>query len=160
MTMHGDDWAELAELPHRFAWAVDFDEWDELRESLDDEVLFDPGAAWDRPPVPRTAGELVGMLQGGGLYSAKEHLVGNVVVRVNGDEAVVRAYVHFTGVIEDLTPPLWRMGGTYRFTARRTPQGWRTTGMTIRRSWSEGNDEVPKVAAQRRAAAAATAAGA
>jgi hypothetical protein len=65
-----------------------------------------------------------------------QHLITNVLVEVEGDEASVGANLVVTFV--DGPEQLRRQGQTYAFEARRTGAGWRLSSVVVRRVWREG----------------------
>lgn len=77
-----------------------------------------------------------------------QHLVGDVIVDVDGDTAQVRANVFaaFARAASDDPSPLGSpvevtFGTVYRYRAVRTPDGWRLSEVEIHPLWSSGATE-------------------
>lgn len=78
-------------------------------------------------------------------FTALQHLVTNVLVEVDpasgGDTASVRA--NLVGIfIKEPPQPEFALGAVYRFTARRTPEGWRFASLTVTPVWRMGTQPV------------------
>lgn len=67
----------------------------------------------------------------------------NHQVTINGD----RATVFSKGYAFNLLPSkngsdLWEVWGDYRHTLKRTPEGWKVSGMTFVVTYARGNEKV------------------
>jgi len=74
---------------------------------------------------------------------ATQHLLGNSVVRLDGDTAEHTCYVHGQHVRHG-TPggELYVVAGRYDDQLRRSTDGWRFTSRALTRSWRDGNRAV------------------
>jgi hypothetical protein len=67
-------------------------------------------------------------------YAATHHLMTDVLVDLDGDQATVRANQQATLVGQGDTPTS-QLGAVYRLTAARTGAGWRFTQMQVDQVW-------------------------
>lgn len=80
-----------------------------------------------------------------GLHAKKKsfHLVGHYTIRRDGDSATARVKGYAYNVLdEDLGGGMWEVWGSYDIPLRRTPEGWRATGITFRAWHSRGDASV------------------
>ncbi len=73
-----------------------------------------------------------------------QHLIAAPTVELTGDQARLRA--PFVATFSGLAPmaePTFRMGGVYRFDARRTEAGWLLASVAIEPGWALGVRPVP-----------------
>ena len=134
------DRAEISDLLARYSTALDAREWGLLHD------VFVPDAECDYGSLghPRSAEEIIALVRGtlDGL-DATQHLVGNVVVAVDGDAATAETYLIAQHIRrgapggED-----YLIGARYSDRLARTPAGWRIAHRTIHRMWWTGNREV------------------
>jgi 3-phenylpropionate/cinnamic acid dioxygenase small subunit len=74
---------------------------------------------------------------------ATQHLLGNSVVRIDGDDAEHAAYVQGQHVRHDAPGgELYVVAGRYDDRLRRTPDGWQFTSRSLTRMWRDGNPAV------------------
>jgi SnoaL-like domain len=76
-------------------------------------------------------------------WARTHHLVTNRVLDLDGDRATGRANAHATHVPHTQGDPLFAGGGQYRFTARRTPEGWRIDHLAVTIVWASGGPDTP-----------------
>ncbi len=89
---------------------------------------------------------LAGQTQSFARFRATHHVTSDYVIEVNGDTAQVRANLtamHLWDHGEG--DPCWIesyffVGDVIRAGARRTPSGWRLTGLEVRTVWRTGAD--------------------
>jgi 3-phenylpropionate/cinnamic acid dioxygenase small subunit len=131
---------EISDLLARYSTALDSRDWELLRE------VFVPDASCDYGSLghPRSVEEIIALVRGtlDGL-DATEHLIGNVVAAVDGDEATAEAYViaqHMRRGARGGDDYL--IGARYSDRLARTPDGWRIKHRTIHRMWWTGNRDV------------------
>jgi acetyl esterase/lipase/ketosteroid isomerase-like protein len=80
--------------------------------------------------------------------TASQHLLGNHLVVVNGDEADSSCYFQAQHVREGLAGgPLYTVAGRYDDRFVRTTSGWRIANRTLTVMWTSGNDAVLSPAA-------------
>lgn len=138
------DHREIADLVARSLVAIDEGRFDDLRTiyTEDSSASAPGGQAQGRDAI---------IAQVSGNHTAErtsQHLVGDVVVDLNGDTAQVRANVFaaFAPSAPDGTSPLApsaqvTFGTVYRYRAIRTPDGWRLSGVDITPLWHSGSTE-------------------
>ncbi|MDG4861813.1 nuclear transport factor 2 family protein [Streptomyces sp. T-3] len=138
------DRLDVTELCTRVAWHTDLREWDALYDVFADKVLLDYTSLNGGEPFTATPREIIDAWSGllGNLAST-QHLISNFLVDINGDEAVCTAMFQAVHRLPNqLGGPHWNLGGHYRWTALRTPAGWRISAMVMTTLWSEGNRHI------------------
>ena len=128
------DRAEITDLLTRYARAVDRREWDLYRS------VFTSDARIDYTQVGGIAGdveEVVGFLsEVMPMFEVMQHLISNVEITLNGDEAAVTAMVYNPLKLPD--SPVWATGGWYHHQLVRTPEGWRSRSLVEEACWFRG----------------------
>jgi 3-phenylpropionate/cinnamic acid dioxygenase small subunit len=130
----------IGDLLARYSAALDQREWELLGEVFLPDATCDYGALGH----PRGIAGITALIRGTiGDLDATQHLVGNVVVRVDGDEATADCYL-ISQHIRAGTPggDHYLLGGRYADRVVRTPAGWRIAHRTLHRMWTMGNREV------------------
>ena len=131
------DRAEITDLLTRYARAVDRQDWDLFR------TVFTPDAHIDYTRVGGIAGDLdtiVGFLEEVmAMFEVMQHLISNIDITIDGDEASVTAMVHNPLKLPDT--PVWATGGWYHHELVRTPEGWRSRSLVEEASWFDGVPE-------------------
>ncbi|MYJ81614.1 MAG: nuclear transport factor 2 family protein [Acidimicrobiaceae bacterium] len=133
------DRAESTDLLTRYAGAVDGKDWDLFRS------VFTPGAHIDHSQVGGVAGDLdtvVGFLEQVTAVESMQHLVSNIDIALDGDEAKVTAVVYNPPKLPD--SPMWATGGWYHHELVRTPEGWRSRSLVEEAGWFDGVPEPEK----------------
>ena len=130
----------IGELLARYSTALDTRDWALLAE------VFLPDAECDYGSLgnPRGVDEITALVRGTiGDLDATQHLVGNVVVSVRGDEATADCYL-ISQHIRHGTPggDHYLLGGRYADRLVRTEAGWRIAHRTLHRMWTSGNRDV------------------
>ena len=130
----------IGELLARYSTVLDNREWDQLAE------VFTPDAECDYGSLgnPHGVDEIAGLIRGTiGDLDSTQHLVGNVVVSVAGDQATADCYL-ISQHIRQGTPggDHYLLGGRYSDRVVRTPAGWRIAHRTLHRMWTTGNRDV------------------
>jgi uncharacterized protein (TIGR02246 family) len=75
--------------------------------------------------------------------TATQHLIGGVLVDLAGHTATVRANALVTFADRAGGRPEFVMGEVYRFSARRTDEGWRLTSVETTPTWRMRGSAVP-----------------
>ena len=136
------DRAEITDLLTRYARAVDRKDWDLFRS------VFTPDAQIDYTQVGGIAGnldEVVGFLSKVmPMFETMQHLISNIDIAIDGDEARVVAMVYNPLKLPD--SPVWATGGWYHHELVRTPEGWRSRSLVEEASWFDGVPEPDKPA--------------
>lgn len=113
----------------RYATAIDTRDWDLLRSCFTDDAVTDYGDIGRWTSVEGIAAFMQDSHAGLG---ATNHMISNIEVEVDGDEATARAYVHAV-LATDGDPQSWIDSvGTYDDRLVRTPAGWRIAERTFR----------------------------
>ena len=134
------DKQEITEICYRYGLALDSRDWAALA------ALFTPDADacyLDQPPchgyqaIEDTCRAALAPM------SATQHLVCNVVVRLDGDRAASRCYLQAQHV-KDGTPggDHFIIAGRYDDKLVRTPDGWRIRERSLTLMWTAGNPAV------------------
>ena len=134
------DRVEIGELVARYSTALDSREWELLGEVFLPDAVCDYGALGN----PRGVDAITALISGTiGDLDATQHLVGNVVVTVDGDVATADCYL-ISQHIRRGTPggDHYLLGGRYSDRLVRTPAGWRIAHRTLHRMWTTGNRDV------------------
>jgi hypothetical protein len=50
-------------------------------------------------------------------------------------------------IFECFVPAFWTVGGRHDYQLKRTPDGWRISGLTFRVQWATGNHQILALAA-------------
>ena len=134
------DRAEITDLLTRYARAVDRQDWELFR------TVFTPDARIDYTQVGGVAGDLdtvVGFLeQVMPMFESMQHLVSNIDIAIDGDEAKVTAMVYNPLKLPDT--PVWATGGWYHHELVRTADGWRSRSLVEEAGWFDGVPEPAK----------------
>jgi hypothetical protein len=148
-TSQHTDRSAVTETVTRMAWYLDRRDWDGLTELFTERVYTDYTSLWGGTPREATVGELLSTAAQGSWrrtmdgLEATQHLITNVLVDLDGDEA--RATANVVGVHRLTNPhgsPLWTVGGTYEFGLVRADGRWRIRAITMTVTWAEGNQHV------------------
>ena len=136
------DRAEITDLLTRYARAVDRQDWDLFRSVFTSDARIDHtqvgGIAGDVEEVAGFLSEVIPM------FEAIQHLVSNIDITIDGDEAKVVAMVYNPLKLPD--SPVWATGGWYHHELVRTPDGWRSRSLVEEASWFHGIPEPDKPA--------------
>ena len=134
------DRAEITDLLTRYAEAVDRQDWDLFRS------VFTPDARIDYTQVGGIAGNLdeaLGFLaQVMPMFETMQHLISNIDIAIDGDEAKVTAAVYNPLKLPD--SPMWATGGWYHHELVRTSEGWRSRSLVEEAGWFDGVPEPEK----------------
>ncbi|GAA3845206.1 nuclear transport factor 2 family protein [Saccharothrix violaceirubra] len=145
------DRLDVVETCTRVLWHTDHREWEALVSVFADEVSLDYTSLNGGEPVTLPPDVIAGAWsQALGGYDSTHHLLTNHLVTVTGDAAVCTASFLATHRLASvLGGSLWTLGGTYRFSLKRTAAGWRIDGMVMTAVWGDGNRDLPAQAAAR-----------
>jgi len=114
------DRLEIAELMHRYAWAIDHWEWALLDEVFAAEAEGDFSSVKQYvggDGIARGRAAIVAWLRSSlAKFPEVLHFMSNPLVALAGDEARITTYMHVMHM---------PMGGIYDCSAVRTPRGWR-----------------------------------
>ncbi|HKD70121.1 MAG TPA: nuclear transport factor 2 family protein [Candidatus Binataceae bacterium] len=137
------DRAQIIELMHRYATAVDSKDWTTLRSLFTDEIGSEMiGLQADLGlPVNTTADRWVDVISRGlARYSVTQHSMSNHRIDLKGDGATCTVYVvahHFLRDPGD-GPSIYSVGGYYNNTIVRTSGGWKIGKWKLVGTWETG----------------------
>jgi ketosteroid isomerase-like protein len=133
------DKQEIADVLHRYGYALDGRDWDGLRSCFLPDVV---GYYGGDPLRGYQAIEDLCRITLEPL-SVSQHLIGNVTVTVAGDTASATCYLHAQHVLPG-TPggEQFIFAGRYLDRLVRTPDGWRIAERTLEAMWTSGNPQV------------------
>jgi ketosteroid isomerase-like protein len=121
-----------------YTWALDTHDWD----ALDDVFTPDATASLlveleDREAIKERIRRALTPLDD------SQHMVSNHDVRVDGDTATSRCYLHAQHVRHAAEGgPNYIVAGRYEDRFTRTPDGWRIAHRTLTVMWTDGNRKV------------------
>ena len=130
------DEAAIRAVLHRYATALDSRDWELLRTCFADDVV----GVYDSIGVQRGYAALEALCrQALEPLAATQHLVGNVEVHLDGDEATGRCYLQATHArsLPD-GDDNFVVAGTYFDRLERRSGEWRIVQRELRRTWTAG----------------------
>ncbi len=144
-----EDRFEIIDTATRMMWSIDTRDWEGLGDVFADKVVLDFTSYWGGEPQTATPEQVV--TDWSALFTAfdaTQHLLGNHLVTVDGDQGVLTAVFQATHRLADpFGNPLWTLGGTYRFSLVRIDNRWKIEHVLMTATWSEGNRNVLALAA-------------
>jgi len=136
-----EDRLALQDLTSRLALLVDTRDWGALEQLFTDPIYWDRTSLFGGEPETQSPAELVGGLRYslGGL-DVTHHLITNLVVSLDGDQATGSANMQGTHVLANASGgPVWTVGARHDYKFKRTPDGWRIAAVTFTLQWATGN---------------------
>jgi 3-phenylpropionate/cinnamic acid dioxygenase small subunit len=136
-----EDREQIRDLLVGYGMALDAHDWDRLRTVFVPEAVADYGDLEGRNEgieeiIAACHRALVGL-------DSSQHLVANLDVRVDGDQATATCYLHAQHYLVSASGVnTFVVGGTYRDELIRTPDGWRITHRKLETTWTDGNAAV------------------
>jgi len=128
------DRLEITEALARYAYGIDDRNFDAVSAIFTPDAHLDYAASGG--PVADRDKVIAWIESGMGVVGPSQHLVTNVVVELDGDEATSRCLL-FNPMIMPLEDPLLLyLGGGYRDRWRRTDDGWRIVHRVQEIVWS------------------------
>ncbi|WP_116997012.1 nuclear transport factor 2 family protein [Desertimonas flava] len=145
------DQLDIMRLHHRYAWCLDHRDWSGLAGCFVDDAVVDYGTlGGDLVGAATVADFCRSVLEG---LDASQHLIGNTMADVDGDEATATCYFQAQHVfVSDNGANTYLVAGTYTDQLRRVSDGWRIVRRTLTPMWRDGNAGVFAEAAARLAA--------
>ncbi|MBD0319107.1 MAG: nuclear transport factor 2 family protein [Gemmatimonadetes bacterium] len=146
-----EDRQAIADVVALVAYEADARDWAALRRLYADTVRVDytslnGGEASNVPADGLIAGWRE-LLPG---FDLTQHMLGPVVVALDGDEAVARTHVRALHRIAGAAGgDDWIVGGHYTYRLARRGERWAITGHTLGAAYQEGNRALPQAARQR-----------
>lgn len=149
-----DDRRAVADAVAYVAYHADARDWAALRALYADTVQVDyTSLAGGQPSAVPADGLIAGWRELLPGFDLTQHMLGPVVVRVDGDRATARTHVRALHRIagarggED-----WIVGGHYTYRLVRRGGGWLITDHTLGGAYQEGNRGLPALARSRASA--------
>jgi hypothetical protein len=144
-----DDRTGVIETTIQMAWLADRRQWSRLVDVFATEVDVDYSGLTGGAAVRVARHDLVnGWKAALGGLTATQHLLGNQLVDMSGDNATVTAAFQATHVLANATGgPIWTLGGHYRFELVRAADGWRIAVLVMTPDWATGNQHIMTLAA-------------
>jgi len=133
------DRAEITDVLTRYTRAIDTGEWDKL------DTVFTPDAQIDytqsggiAAAYPEVKPWLAEMLPA--FFPKRMHTLGQLDIRIDGDEASCSAYFHNPMPMDDGAggEKIVEFGGIYHHTLARTADGWRSVRLYEEVVWKRG----------------------
>ncbi len=148
------DRAEISDVVHAYATALDRRDWVLYRGIFTDEIQMDLASVGIRPGLYKADDWVRDARTLFAGFAATQHTSTNHVHDVRGDAATCVSNMqaeHFVepgdGIVADANR--WTIGGYYTNGLVRTPAGWKLRSITLSVTWTSGNSEVPRVARRR-----------
>jgi len=135
---------EIAELTSKLGLLVDARDWDAAEALFCPRVDLDYTSLNGGEPATLAAGEVVSAWRENlSRLESTHHLIANLVIAIEADEATVAANVTGTHVGDAAAGDrLWTVGGRYDLRVRREPAGWRIAALTLTVRWATGNQAI------------------
>ena len=107
----------------RFARIVDQKRWDDLTDVFAEDLSFDYGSGVDQHGIDALREQMRRFLD---VCGGTQHLLGSILIDVDGDRAVSRAYVQARHQRrDDPAGPIFDSTGEYTDRWERRAEGWR-----------------------------------
>jgi len=135
------DRTEIGDLLTRYTLAIDVGRWDDLDTVFTADAYIDytatGGTAGKLPEVKAWLAEMLPK------FPRRQHLLGQVDLRLDHDEATATAYFLNPLVLAqpDGAEQVWEFGGYYHHRLVRSPVGWRSRELVEELVWKRGLPE-------------------
>jgi hypothetical protein len=154
--MISSDHQLVCETVYTYAYGIDTRDWLRYRAIFASEVAIDfTSYNPTRPAAVMSADAWVASVRP--LFTglaATQHTMTNPLVEVDRDRAVCTMYMQAAHALDHGNDDAWfTIGGYYRDTLVRTPDGWRIDGVTLTVLWRRGDESIMVAAAKRGATA-------
>ena len=141
------DRADISGVLHRYAKAIDTKDWTLLASCFTEDLEADFRSFSGREVArgrDRWVEAIRSTIQG---MDATQHLTGNHVHEIRGDEATLCAYIQAVHRLQnERGDPEYTIGGYYDCDLLRTPEGWRIRKYRLTVTWHRGNREILRLA--------------
>jgi len=142
MAERWQDEADIRELFDRYGSGVDERDWHAWSQIFDDPLDTDFSGI-DEAFTPVTlsrAAHVAGTQAVISRFDATHHMITNVQIALQGDQATARAVMRAEHWMDGLRgAPRYTMFGVYENSFKRTPGGWRIARLSLRVIREEGN---------------------
>jgi 3-phenylpropionate/cinnamic acid dioxygenase small subunit len=133
------DHAQIMDLMHRYATAVDSKDWTTLRSLFTDKVGAEMVGLEAQLGIPAdtTADRWIDVISRGlSRYSVTQHSMSNHRIELRGDRALCTTYVVARHHLKDDDgPSIYSVGGYYSNEMVRTPAGWKISKWKLVGTW-------------------------
>jgi hypothetical protein len=135
------DQLEITDVLNRYSRALDGRDWALLESVFTPDAVVEYGEYGSTNIGPVEVGEhCAGGLEG---LDCNQHLLSNIAVEINGDEATSRCYLHAQHVFAGAPGgDFYFLGGGYEDDLVRTDDGWRIKHRRLTVLWADGNPDV------------------
>ena len=132
----------------QYAVALDTRNWKLLEQCFLPDAVADYGeGAGHNEGYPAIEETVRYFLEG---LDSSQHLLGNYVVKIEGDHATTTCYLHAQHYLEQTEGgDTYTVGGTYEDEIVRTVDGWRIKHRKLMVTWVEGNPDLVDAARER-----------
>lgn len=148
---HLIDRAEISDVLHRYAKAIDTKDWALLATCFTEDLEADFRSFAGKEVVSgrgRWVEAIRSTIQG---MDATQHLTGNHSHQVRGDEASLTAYIQAVHWLRnDRGDTEYTVGGYYDCELVRSPEGWRIRKYRLTVIWARGNRDILRLAQKKR----------
>ena len=143
-----EDRLAIIEVVSRLSLVLDAKDWDEMGQLFTDTVYHDRTSLTGGEPYTAPVAQFVaGWRQTLQAMDAVHHQITNHVISFDGDEATCTANMMGTHVLANASgDPIWTVGGRHLYQLKRTPDGWRISGLTFTLQWATGNMNIVNIA--------------
>jgi len=138
------DHADIIFLVNTIFDTVDAKDWDAAEGLFDGQVAVDFTSLDGGAPATISDSQLVDDWRRG-LHAQKKsfHMVGHHRVAIDGDRATAAVKGYAYNVLDEaLGGGMWEVWGAYEIPLRRTPAGWKATGLAFFAWHTRGDDSV------------------
>jgi 3-phenylpropionate/cinnamic acid dioxygenase small subunit len=144
------DREQIGDLLVRYATALDTRDWGLLDCCFTEDAVADYGPLGGRNEGREAIRGAVAILAG---FDRTHHLLGNITISIDADEAQTTCYLQAQHVIDG---DLLTIGGVYHDRVVRTDAGWRIAHRQLEPVWQNGDADLINAAARRASVAGVT----
>ena len=145
---HFIDRQAIINLLIQYAIALDTKNWTLLEQCFLPDAVADYGEDAGRHEGYPAIEETVRYFLEG--LNSSQHLLGNYVVKIEGDHATTTCYLHAQHYLEKTEGgDTYTVGGIYEDEIIRTDDGWKIKNRKLRVTWVEGNPDLVEAARER-----------
>jgi 3-phenylpropionate/cinnamic acid dioxygenase small subunit len=138
----------IVDLLIAYATALDSRDWRLLEQCFLPDAVADYGEKAGRHEGYPAIEKAVRFFLDG--LDSSQHLLGNYVVKIEGDRATTTCYLHAQHYLEETKGgDTYTVGGTYEDEIIRTSNGWKIKHRKLIATWVEGNPDLVEAAQER-----------
>lgn len=145
------DRAEISDVLHRYATAVDLRDWALLRTCFTDPMEADFRSFGVREAFRGSVDDWIAAVRSTiDGCEATQHTSSNHTHNIDGDSATCTSYVRADHFLKnDFGDDRYTVGGYYSHDLVREAEGWRIARYTLTVTWHRGNRHIMKLATRR-----------